>query len=779
VNNAPRFLCPELTLGLMQPDAIAVLVRDLRIERELTIEALSERSGVSVRGISDIERGVTLAPRRGTLTALADGLGLHEEGRGTLLLAARRARTVESTLPATLRPLRLNDFTGRVSELQSLESFVQTPAAVVAITGPGGFGKTSLALEGVSRFAPAEGVAFVDLGGNGRPPLTPLEVVQLVLRQTDEDLAEPPIGLDEAIARWKSVAALRHPTVLLDNATSEDQVRPLLAAEERGPLIFTSRRTLAGITATGRIVLDSLLTLNSVELLERIIPVQQQDGNSIADLAALCHGVPLALRIAANRVASRPATTVGDYVGRMQSEARRLSFLVAGDMSVEAVFALSYDELDDVSAKVFRVLSIIDGVTFDAAIAGAAVGLSEPITEEQLEHLVDLGLLESRGGNRYRLHDLLRVFASTRLRMVSSEDEISIEQDRLMGWLITTMVDVVTDPEAPRAGSGVSGNVGRFDRVRARAWVLANSEHWWPAVQRAFSVADHERVVEVAGAVGWKLALWPEWGHWYELSELALRSSQALGSLPAIAFQGGVLAQLAMTERGDPLLAQKIAREALVIAERAADQYGISRSKFLIGWAGAYGGQIDGVMDNLEAAIDGYATVGAYPDMRQAQAVLGMLHRRLGHTERAIADLSAVQAALPQEINPETEAYADSFARAVTLEELANSYVEYGDAEAALATADELMRTTLLYDLDYITARAHVVHARALLAAERRDEVLAELAIVESLIAPFPNIGHGAMIRVEVSALLEAARGGGIVPGGIADLNAAREARDV
>lgn len=749
----------------MTSDTIAAMLRDSRIERALTIETLSERSGVSVRGISDIERGVTTAPRSGTLNALAGGLGLDERGRRDLLFAARRARTVDSTLPATLRPHRLSDFTGRESELELLDAPLKTPRAVVAITGPGGFGKTSLALEAVSRFTPVGGLAFVDLAGNGRPPLTPLEVVQLVLRQTDEDLSEPPIGLEEAVARWEAVAALRHPTVLLDNATSEDQVRPILAAEDRGPVLITSRRTLAGITATWRIVLDSLRAADSVRLLARIIPTRQQDGQSVDELAALCHGMPLALRIAANRIASRPATTVGDSVERMRSEARRLPLLVAGDMSVEAVFALSYDALDDRTAEVFCLLSIIDGITFDAAIAAAAAGLPEQQTEDELEHLVDLGLLESRGGNRYRLHDLLRVFASTRLRLSKSEQEITMARDRLMSWLIAAMVGVVGGTASSGAGAAPS-RVGAFDRVAARAWILANAEHWWPAVQRASSVANHDRVIAVADAVGWKLVLWPEWGHWYELNELALRSTKALGDPRAEALRGGVVAQLAMTERGDLPLALKTARETLAVAERAADVYGIARSRFLLGWAGGYGGQIDGVEDNLRAAIEGFGTVGALSDQRQAQAVMGMLQRRMGRTERAIVELSAVQAALPQIIDPETEAYADAFARSVTLEELANSYVDHGDAEAALATADELMRSTVIYDVDLVTARAHVVRARALLAAERRDDALSALDAVRSIVAPYPNVGHGSALRVDIDALLKEAHAGDVVPGG-------------
>ncbi|WP_169799940.1 helix-turn-helix domain-containing protein [Herbiconiux solani] len=760
----------------MSKETLSGLLRNLRHGASLTLEQLSERSGVSVRGISDIERGVSSAPRRNTLAALAGGLDLDSEQAESLFRAARRARTIDSELPSALRPPRLNDFTGRRRELAELESMLSIPSSLIVITGPGGFGKTTLAIEAASRHAAGEGVVFVDLAGQGRPPLTPLEVVRSVLRQTDEDLADPPASLIEAVTRWEEVAGSRLPTVLLDNVANEDQVRPVLAALVRGPLILTSRRTIAGLTATGRLSLDSLELSTSAEMLGRIIPPSQQGMEELNELAGLCNGVPLALRIAGNRVASRPATSVRDYVDRMQSEEQRLGLLVAGDMSVEAVLAVSYDELDDDTAELFQSVSIIDGLTFTGRIAAAASGNSPSATEARLEHLVDLGMLESRGGSRYRLHDLLRVFAASRFRSENSANEMAAAQDRLTYWLLRTVLVVVGDRSVSIPDEWeqyrLEDDPDSADELTARSWILAEADHWWPAVRRAASTGDHDAVLRVAEALQWKSAKWHEWGHWHELNELALRSATELDDKRQQSLRSSVLAWTAMTERGNPIDAQQHALTALATAESIGDVYASSRAHYFFAWSSLYAGQTEGLEDHLLSAIEGYEKSEALSESRQARTILGVLQRRLGRHERAITELSAVLSELPTEFDEAEEDFATSFSRNVVLEELANCYVEINDPTSALRMADALVSMISTLDTDIFNARSRIIRARALLAGARTDESLVELETIKRLLAAYPASGHVAMMMVEMEALRFAAMEGGSVPGAIADLRA-------
>ncbi|GAA2228959.1 helix-turn-helix domain-containing protein [Herbiconiux moechotypicola] len=735
---------------------VSALVRAARQEAELTLEDLSERSGVSVRGLSDIERGVSRTPRRSTLEAIGQGLGLSDDQTRALVLSVRQALAADASLAAAPRPHRLLDFTGRDTELEVLGAMMVEPAAVIVLTGAGGFGKTSLALEAMARRSP-DGFAFLDLGGTGRVPLTPLETVQRVLKQLDDELAEPPGALDEAIARWQVVAESTGASVLLDNVASEDQARPLLAANSRGPIVLTSRRTVAGITASGRLHVDSLPTESSTQLLERIIPSQQRTADAVAELVQLCHGVPLALRIAGNRVASRPQSSVADYVERMRSEERRLALLVAGDRSVEAAFALSYDELDPGGAKVFRALAMIEGPTFDPGIAAAAAECSLSEAENHLEGLVDLGLLEVRQGGRYRLHDLLRVFATSRLRLESTPEQVRDAQDRLSYWLVRSLLEVVaadsTGVEIPEEWDvfAVEGWAPPADRLAQRRWVFGQAEHWWPALTRVAGEGDLHAPVLVSRAMRAHVGR-HEWNRWHELNELARASAERLGTPTLVAEADCALVWTSMTERGDPVSAQRYALEALAIATAEDDTYLSARSGFLYAWARAYTGQLETVLDHLDAAIEGYAEAGALADRRQARTVRGMVYRLVGRPEESAAELLAVLSELPAEEQPHEE-FGDSFSRTTALEELANTSVVLGDSEAAVGWAERFLGVMEPLGSDVLTARAGITLSRALLSAGRAADARALLEKVEATLSLYPGNGHVAIMMLDVVEL--------------------------
>jgi transcriptional regulator with XRE-family HTH domain/tetratricopeptide (TPR) repeat protein len=722
----------------------------------LTLEQLSELAGVSVRGISDIERGISATPRRGTLVALAAGLDLSTEAFDGLIGAARLARTVDSAAPSTQRPARLRDFSGRDEDAERIGAHLLTPAATIVITGPGGFGKTTLAVESALRAFDAGSLAFVDLAGQGGTPLTALEATQAVLQQLDDELAEPPADLSGAIQRFATVAASRSAVIILDNAASEAQVRPILEVFERGPVLVTSRRALAGISATVRIHLDSLDLAGSLRLLQAVIPPAQFVADDLTELAALCAGVPLALRIAANRVASRPGTTVADYLSRLRSEERRLRTLVAGDLSIEATFALSYDELDSETAAIFRALSVIDGQTFDARIAAVTSRRALGDVEHRLDELADLGLVETRG-SRYRLHDLLRVFAAARL--ADHRRELGPDNSRraLTYWLLSVLVSVVgaraEHLPADWAGLGLEGDPIHVDDITARSWVLTEADHWWPALQRVAAEGDYEAVLLVAEAVQWKTAKWHQWGRWHELNELALAAAQALGDPRRIALRAGALAWTAMTERGDPFAAIAFAEDALTAAGESEDPYAVARAHFFLGWVRTYMQMTDGTEDHLHMAIKGLDETGAVGESVQARSVLGVFHRRIGRVDEAVEEFLWVLEQMPEVLDEENEEFALSFSRNVALEELANCYAELGNTRSALETAERLMSMTEVLDVDIFRARSRVIRARALLSAGRSDDASRDLDSVDHVLRPYPVNGHIGMIRAEVDEL--------------------------
>src|SRR6202020_881010 len=365
---------------------VGTQLRAIRLDRGLTLEQLAESSGVSVRGISDIERGVRDRPRRSTIDALSDALQLDA---GT-----RRER----------RP----DFVGRDGEFRTISQHLGggsrdgIPRTVI-VAGPPGVGKTALAIEATQRLRePGSLPLFLDLLGPNPALARPaLSVLQALLREVlDAEDGDPPSTLDACVARWQELCARRDRIIVLDNAAEETQIRPVLAGGSVR-VVVTSRRSLAGLEDVERIHLDPLPSPDSIRLLHDIVPPGQRPDRDIVELARLCSDLPLALRIAGNRIASQPSRTAADFVRRLLSDDQRLRALVAGGLSAEAAFRLSYDDLDPFTAHLFRNLCLSYGLMFDVPLVAVLMDADPFEVEESLDELVELGLVEFIGQRRY------------------------------------------------------------------------------------------------------------------------------------------------------------------------------------------------------------------------------------------------------------------------------------------------------------------------------------------------------------------------------------------
>jgi len=660
---------------------LAARLRTLRLAAGMTLETLAERSGVSVRGISDIERGRSRHPQPRTIEALVSGLGLDDAARRWL--RAPLVGAGPDTGRTDFRPPRVADFTGRSGELDRLVADLDRPSGppVVVVSGPPGIGKTALVTEAIGRASAAERRVFVDLAGHGRPATTALEVLQRVLRQCDPD--DPPGTLAAARARWSELCSAERVLVHLDNVSGEDQVRPVLV-EGRSTVVATSRRTLAGLDAD-RIVLDVLGPEDGRRLLERIVPDEQRDPAAVDELIALCDGFPLALRVAANRIASRPATSVADLVARMRSTDRRLTLLVAGDVSVAAAIAVSYDDLDPATAAVFRATAALDGVTFGADVVAAAVGASPDETEARLEGLVDLGLVEPRG-TRYRVHDIIRLFALERLREDARTEAAA--RERLTRWLLDRLLAAgsafVVPGRAPVAQPDADQDV-------ARDWIIGEVDHWWPAFRRAAALGWHEIVVALTTVLQWFGNLWPDWGRWYELDLVAQRAADELADDAARSRVAGHLAWAAHVERADHGLATQHADEALAAAERTGAVDLIAWGHYHVAWSALDRGDPVTAEVHALAAVAGFESEDDPVFLHQARGMLGLALQAQGRYDEAVAALRAAVDGIVEGLDPVDERvrYAQALARAA----LATTLLESGAPSEALDVLDAGLRT--------------------------------------------------------------------------------------
>ncbi|MFI6291289.1 helix-turn-helix domain-containing protein [Nonomuraea sp. NPDC050790] len=636
-----------------------VLLRRLRHAAGLTIEELAHASGVSVRAIGNMERGISQGPQRRIVEALAGALGLTPERAGELAAAARAGRPRPVGGGCEL-PRDMGDFTGREAELRLLAELAAGareggPAAVATISGAGGMGKTALAVHAAEHLAARfpDGRLYVDLRGMDAVPTDPSIVLARLLKALG--VAEPRIPGDagERAGQYRSLLRVRRCLVVLDNAAGEAQVRPLLPAAGPAMVLITSRRSLAGLEGVRQIPLGQLPAAQAAELLAEIIGGERAkaDPHGLAEVARLCGYLPLAVRIAGNRLQSRPGWSLSQLAARLADQERRLETLAAGDLAVAAAFQLSYRQLSPAGQRVFRRLAPAAGGGFGVPLAAVLAELGPWETEEALEELVELGLLQSPFAERYVFHDLVRLFARARLSEQEPIEHQRAARHRMETWLLETAVVAGRwfEPGHGAPPEGWSGLVKLDGPAEAAAWLRAEAEAWLSALRSAARDGEHARVVEVAESMHWFSDQWTRWGHWREVFELSSAAARALGDprLEAVHLNYLSWALNICDERRHE--AERVALAALELAAKAGDERQMGWSLTYAAWA---------VRDlpgegNLERAVE-HATRGAdllrragdvegYP---QAVLISADCLRRLERAEESLVLLEELVAAL-------------------------------------------------------------------------------------------------------------------------------------
>ncbi|SNR93037.1 DNA-binding transcriptional activator of the SARP family [Streptosporangium subroseum] len=361
------------------------------------------------------------------------------------------ARQVPRQLPADAA-----DFTGREAEIEAMVGELRSGNAsalvISALSGAGGMGKTTLAVHMAHRLAPyyPDGQLFVNLQGTSARPLLPETVLGSFLRSLGVDASADSAELSERSALYRSALADRRVLVVLDNAADAAQVRPLLPGSAGCAVLTTSRAQMAGLSGVRQVNLGVMDHDEAMALMAKVAgePRVAVEREAAGELVSACGNLPLAIRIVASRLAARPAWSVARMRDRMIDERRRLAELRVGDLAVEATFALGYDQLDAAHASAFRLLAIPDTPDFSLAAASAVLDLDEWEAEEACEALVDVSMLESPSPGRYRYHDLLKIFARSRL---DDEEERRAVVGRLLDFYLAgiTTVFQLTFPGVP------------------------------------------------------------------------------------------------------------------------------------------------------------------------------------------------------------------------------------------------------------------------------------------------------------------------------------------
>jgi tetratricopeptide (TPR) repeat protein/transcriptional regulator with XRE-family HTH domain len=457
-----------------------VWMRQRRIAAGLSQEELAQSSGVSVRAISDLERGRTVRPYPRSMRLLAAALA----GLGSLPVAEGAAgHDVPRELPAPVR-----HFVGRAAELDQLSELAvadEVPALVIcAVGGTAGVGKTALAVQWAHEVADRfpDGQLYVNLRGyDPAEPVSAADALAGFLRTLGVTGTEIPDGLEDRARLYRSRLAGRRVLVLLDNARDAEQVRPLLPGDPACAAVVTSRDALAGLVAAHgarRLDLDVLPEADAIALLRSLIGARADDDpNAAVTLAELCARLPLALRIAAELVVARPAAALAELAAELTAD--RLDLLETGEdwADVRAVFSWSFRQLPEDAAAAFALLGLHPGDDLDVHAAAALTGSTTGQARRVLGRLHRASLLQTARPGRYGMHDLLRAYAREQAAALDAEGWCDRALNRLFDYYLAAAaaaMDILYPAEAhyrprvPPATAEVPTMAGGAD---ARAWL--------------------------------------------------------------------------------------------------------------------------------------------------------------------------------------------------------------------------------------------------------------------------------------------------------------------
>ena len=503
-------------------------------------------------------------------------------------------------------------FTGRQAELTRLLALAEDAGdragpGMVAIEGMAGIGKTTLAVHAAHLLAAryGDGQLFIDLHGytDGHPARTASQALETLLRALGVHPERIPDDDEERAALYRERLAGTRTLIVLDNAVDEAQVRPLIPGEAQCLVLVTSRRKLNGLDDAHAVALDVLSGPEAVALFCAVAGPGRAaaDDPAVAEVAALCGDLPLAVRIAAALLRSRPAWDAGHLAAKLRNESTKLSSLSGGDRNLAALFDLSSRALDDSQQRLYRCLGLVPGPEIDAYAAAALLDTDPVVSEQRLQELVDHNLLQEHSVGRYRMHDLIR--AHTRALAIPAperEQEIS----RLLGYYQHTAARA----DAQLVSYGRPGPLGPAP-AHAPALPDSTAARGWLRAERANLIACLQFAIH------------------HEQNELTVAFVRGLSSLL----------------RADGPWAEAIVAHtaAVAAAARTGDRHGQACALTDVATVHRLTGDYTGAERALRAALELCAETGSKPGHAWAQSELGVVKRLTNDYQNADHNLQA------------------------------------------------------------------------------------------------------------------------------------------
>ncbi|WP_405103903.1 BTAD domain-containing putative transcriptional regulator [Micromonospora sp. NBC_01412] len=636
-----------------------------------------------------------------------------------------------SPRPTPIRqvPAGPSDFVGRERELDrigaALARSVPASMRVVLISGSAGVGKTALALTLAHRLRDEypDGQLYADLRSGTSGPATPMEVLGRFLRALGVPAGRIGPDEEEASALLRSALADRRMLLVLDNARDAAQVRALLPGPGGSDALVASRRRLPDLSPWLIVDLATLSTADAVRLMDSTVGAGRvsADPESARELAAACGQLPLALRIAAGRLASRPAWTTSELAHRLRDENHRLTQLSAGDTSVLASFQLSYQDLSESVRRAFRLCALHPGDDFGVEATAELLGVDQVEADLVLGELLDANMLLQYTAERFRFHDLLGLYAA---RLLGEEDPADADaaRNRLHSWSLRTATEAVellnpgmvrlvassgggpfADQEAAlrwldaEAGALLALVEQAADGARPQlSWLLADQlrgyflirrhvDRWLRTAEAGLraATAAADRAGRAAMLLSRGQAMWALGRHAQALADYRAGERLSQGSdWPAAAPYLWHNIGVVRAEQGRLDEAERGYREALRLCGDRTELAAV-RALALNGLGAMYAdqGQLAEAAECLRDALRINAAAGRTASVLSTRGNLGMVLRQLGQERAAEKHLTAALAGYRRRSNMHGELS--------TLDELSQLYAQRGDAARALSAAQQ------------------------------------------------------------------------------------------
>ena len=546
-------------------------------------------------------------------------------------------------------------FTGRTRDLDRLAAAVSETAAsrvigIHAVDGMAGIGKTAFAVHAahqlVSRFP--DGQVFLSLHAHtaGQRPVDPAEALETLLLTTGVAAQQIPPGVEARSAAWRGQLAGKKMLLVLDDAASSDQVRPLLPGAAGCLVLVTSRRRLTALEAAP-VSLGTLPPGEAADLLVRLAgrPGLQPGHRAVAEVTGLCGYLPLAIQLVAAGLRHHPAWTVTDLAAELATARDRLPALQAEDVSVAAAFNLSYQDLTVGQQRLFRRLGLHPGAEIDAYAAAALDDTDLQATRQRLGELYDHNLIGEPARGRYRLHDLLREYARAR----GADDGPADQQaaiGRLLDYYLHTAVAAsqnvawrtsITGPSPPDTAPAWAPELRTYEE--ADAWLRIERANLHACADYAATHAQLEHAVAIPVAVNDFLLNEGQWNQAETLGQIALA---AAGTAFDLQGQAWTLHQLGtLRELTSQYLAAAAAQtQARQLFRDLSDRHGQACALNQLGTVQRITGEYPVATDSLTQALQLFRGLGDRRGEAWALTQLGKVQQLTGDHPAATASLT-------------------------------------------------------------------------------------------------------------------------------------------